>query len=265
MVAVRSILIPSSVTVFVLLIAWLAAGSQITLMLDRFFTVPEGPVPVGQYGLRPDEFLIGPRRWFLAKNLTIVPDSHRRLTVTLDGRSFTLGPVTKHYTSAIPEYEFTPDPDDQISFTKSRSRLSWPTPFQWNLVGVATTSWRRHSYYRLLWKKSSGAMLELVWRDEQGFYSGQGWRDGNLQIAPEVKITTSPFEDVVVRYVTSQKAWKREEYHLESRGPSIDGKYDITAIILLKDAQAAHPGAGQSVEVFVDKVSGQVSKELGGQ
>jgi hypothetical protein len=75
-----------------------------------------------------------------------------------------------------------------FSFVKSRSWLSWPTPFLYSILGGATTSWRRHSYYRLVWKKSSGAMLELVWRDEQGFYSGQGWTDGYLQMAPAIRI-----------------------------------------------------------------------------
>jgi hypothetical protein len=196
---VRAILIPSSVTVFVILIAWLAAGSPITLVLDRFYTVPEGPVPVGQYGLRPAEFLIGMRRWFLAKSLTIALDSQNRVTVSMANRSFTLGPATKRYTAAVPEYEFIPDPSDEISFVKSRSWLSWPTPFQFHIMGGPAKSWRRHSYYRLIWRKSSGAILEIVWRDGQSFYSQPGWTDDNLQIAPEVRITTSLFEEAVVR------------------------------------------------------------------
>ena len=188
----RAILIPSSLAVFAGLVVWLAAGPRITLFLDRFYTVPDAPMPVGDYGLNTSEFLIGSRRWFLAKDLTIGPDSHNRLTLSKAGRTFTLGPVTKCYSGPIPHYEFTPDPSDQISFKKSRSWLSWATPFQFSLMGAPTTSWRRHSYYRLFWKKSSGATLELVWRDEQRFYSSQGWTDANLQIAPEIKITASP-------------------------------------------------------------------------
>jgi hypothetical protein len=262
----RAILIPSSLAVFALLIVCLAAGPQITLLLDRFYTVPDTAMPVGKYGLNTSEFLIGSRRWFLAKDLTVGPDSHNRLTVAKAGRTFTLGPVTKCYSGPIPHYEFTPDQDDRISFVKSRSWLSWPTPFKFNIMGApTTTSWRRHSYYRLLWKKSSGATLEVVWRDEQWFYSSQGWTEAYLQIAPVVKITVSPFEDVVVRYMASQNGWKRDQYRLESRGPSPDGKYDVTSVIFLDDEKASHPGAGKSVDVFVDKISAQVSKELGGQ
>jgi hypothetical protein len=39
-------------------------------------------------------------------------------------------------------------------------------------------SWKRHLYYRLSWKKVSGAKLEMLWRFEQYFYSGDGWASG---------------------------------------------------------------------------------------
>jgi hypothetical protein len=39
-------------------------------------------------------------------------------------------------------------------------------------------SWKRHLYYRLSWKKVSGAKLEMLWRFEQYFYSGDGWANG---------------------------------------------------------------------------------------
>ena len=132
-------------------------------------------------------------------------------------------------------------------------------------MGGPRTSWRRHSYNRLLWKKSSGASMEFVWRDEQGFYPGHGWADGNLEIAPLIKINSSAFEEAVVRYLSRKKAWKRDEYRLEPRGASVDGHSDVTAAVFLKDESAAHPGAGQSVDVFVDRTSGQVIKEVGRQ
>jgi hypothetical protein len=69
----------------------------------------------------------------------------------------------------------------------------------------------------------------------------------------------------VVRYLSSKKGWKRDEYRLESRGTSVDSQSDVTAVIFLKDESATHPGAGQSVDVFVDRTSGQVIKEVGRQ
>ena len=39
-------------------------------------------------------------------------------------------------------------------------------------------SWKRYQYYQLSWTKQSGAKLQLFWRYQQYFYSGQGWADG---------------------------------------------------------------------------------------
>ena len=36
-------------------------------------------------------------------------------------------------------------------------------------------SWKRHCYYQVIWKKPSGAKLEMLWRYEQYFYPGNGW------------------------------------------------------------------------------------------
>jgi hypothetical protein len=263
---VRLLLIRSFLAVFCALLVWLTVGPQMSSLIDRFFTVPYAVLPLGRFELDASQFIIGSRRWIMAKDLRIVPDSHNRITLSTAGRTFTFGPITNCSSgSAGACFEFTPDRDDQISFLKSRSWLSWPTPFQFSIMGGPRTSWRRHSYNRLLWKKSSGATIEFVWRDEQGFYVGHGWADGNLEIAPLIKLKPSPFEETVVRYLSSKKGWKRDEYRLESRGTSVDSQSDVTAVIFLKDESATHPGAGQSVDVFVDRTSGQVIKEVGRQ
>jgi hypothetical protein len=41
-------------------------------------------------------------------------------------------------------------------------------------------SWKRHRYYELIWKKRSGAQLQMVWRFEQYFYSTDGWTGGDM-------------------------------------------------------------------------------------
>jgi hypothetical protein len=235
-------------------------------LIDRLFKVPYAVLPLGRFELDASQFIMGSRRWIMRKDLRVGLDSHNRVTLSTASRTFTFGPVTKCGSGSAGRcFEFTPDPDDQISFLKSRSWLSWPTPFQFSIMGGPRTSWRRHSYDRLLWKKSSGATMELVWRDEQDFYAGHGWSDGNLQIAPLIEITPTTFEEAVVRYVSRKKGWKREQYRMESRGTSVDGQSDVTAVIFLQDESATHPGAGQSVDVFVDRTSGQVIKEVGRQ
>lgn len=49
-----------------------------------------------------------------------------------------------------------------------------------NFMTGKSPSWRRNLYYRLVWKKASGAKLVMVWRFEQGFYPDDGWTSGTM-------------------------------------------------------------------------------------
>jgi hypothetical protein len=71
-----------------------------------------------------------------------------------------------------------PPSDDDASIEIRRSILSWPTPFEFNFMTGQSPSWKRHLYYRLLWKKASGETLRMLWRYEQYFYPGKGWVNG---------------------------------------------------------------------------------------
>ncbi len=181
----------SVLAVLCALIAWLTIGPQISSFLDRFFTIPYANLPLGgPYALDASQFIVGSRRWILPKDLNLALDAQRRVTLSRAGRAFTFGPLKNCASdSAGACYEFAPDPDDQISFLKCRSWLSWPTPFQFSILGAPRASWHRHSYNRLLWKKRSGATIAFVWPDEQAYYPGHGWADGNLEIAPLIEIT----------------------------------------------------------------------------
>jgi hypothetical protein len=252
--------------------AWLFTSPYLSAVIDQFFTVASGTLPADYFELRPTEFVIGQRIWSLnggslkAPSFRLAPGSLGRMTLGSSGQTFTFGPI-QMYSNSTPDfyYQFAPDKGDEITFTQSRSWLAWKTPFQFNIMGGATISWRRHSYYRLLWKKSSGAAIKMVWRDEQDFYTGYGWSDANLQTVPAVTITPSPVEKIVERYLADKKGWSVDEYRLESRGLSDDGQCDVTAAIHSKDQNATHPGAGESVDVYVDRKSLQVIREVGGQ
>jgi len=65
---------------------------------------------------------------------------------------------------------FAAEPRDTTSLVLENSLLGWPAPF--TLAGTylsgASTTWMRHLYYRLSWRKVSGAQLAMVWRCEQG-------------------------------------------------------------------------------------------------
>jgi hypothetical protein len=71
-------------------------------------------------------------------------------------------------------------PHDEVTYTAERSLLSWPTPLAMNFMTGWSSSWRRHIYYRLVWKQHSGATLEMVWRYEQWYYRRQGWSSGTM-------------------------------------------------------------------------------------
>jgi len=55
------------------------------------------------------------------------------------------------------------------------SVLSWPTPFDFNFTTGHSPSWKRQLHYQLLWKKASGANLQMLWRYEQFFYPRSRW------------------------------------------------------------------------------------------
>ena len=57
------------------------------------------------------------------------------------------------------------------------SLLPWPTPFEFKWLGGSSPWWRQYVYYRLNWKKPSGARLEMQWRFERQYYSGKGWTE----------------------------------------------------------------------------------------
>ena len=50
--------------------------------------------------------------------------------------------------------------------------------FDLNFMTGQSPSWKRHIYYEIRWKKSSGANLEMLWRYEQFLYPGNGWASG---------------------------------------------------------------------------------------
>jgi hypothetical protein len=71
--------------------------------------------------------------------------------------------------------------------------------------------------------------------------------------------------DTVTDYIRRTRGWNPSDYRIESRGPSADGRSDIFAVIHRSDESGSHPGAGLSFELYVDRASNQVKKEMGGQ
>ena len=187
MAAMRPILIRSAIIAACMLIAWLFAGRHLSMILDRVVTLRHASLPASPLVYDGDSFRIGAIPMSFARadyqryDLSVHSDPLNRFVLSTGGQSFTLGPPIRPPDSQRnPKIEFTFEPGDEVSFTTERSLLSWPTPFEFNFMTGHSSSWRRHLYYRLAWKKRSGATLEMLWRYQQWFYRNDGWTDGEM-------------------------------------------------------------------------------------
>jgi len=112
----------------------------------------------------------------------IAVDGEGRLALSAAGKSFVLAAQTGRYLPVDPGDpampEFAAEPGDSASLVIERSALAWPTPFEFNFLGIGgtATTWKRHVYYRLSWVKASGARLSMVWAGEQPYDGVNLWR-----------------------------------------------------------------------------------------
>jgi hypothetical protein len=162
--------------------AWIFAGRQLSLFIDRYKTIETASAPINSIGyegsgtggiLRVNDLALslndtnGP-----SPNIGSTKDG--QLALAAGGKVFAFGPPR----SEVENLVASPPADDDASVTIQRSVLSWPTPFDLNLMTGQSPSWKRHVYYELRWKKPSGATLEMLWRYEQYFYPANGWGSG---------------------------------------------------------------------------------------
>lgn len=266
-------MIKSIIVVALLLIAWLSAGRRLTLLLDRAIGVRTKSLPVSPLLYEGGGFRIGGLALtFGATNnlpfpLRLDTDSAGIVVLAAGGRTFPLGPRTNPIdASGRPEIDFIPDKEDQLSLRTSGSLLSWPNPFEIRFMGGPPPRWKRYTYYRLIWKKRSGAELEMRWRYEQEFYSAKGWSESLMMwnsqtglLSVDIKAPSTALEHVVMEYVGRTKGWYRNEYRIEERGGG------VVAVIYLADEKSPHPGAGCSILLDIDPSSRRVTREVGYQ
>jgi hypothetical protein len=170
------------VFVIALLTSWIFGGRQISLFLDRFVTIEmtsarinsivyNGTGTGGTLRVNDLELSLNDRN---DPSPSVGTTKNDQLALANGGKVFGFGPVR----SEDENLATTPPAGDDASIQIRRSILTWPTPFEINFMGGSSPSWKRHLYYRLLWKKPSGAKLEMLWRYEQYFYPGNGWASG---------------------------------------------------------------------------------------
>ena len=101
-----------------------------------------------------------------------------QLALASSGKVFPFGPLKSASENTIERLATAPPPAHYALVTTRHSVLIWPAPFDLNLMTGQSPSWKRHIYYEIVWKKSSGANLQMGWRYEQFFYPGNGWASG---------------------------------------------------------------------------------------
>jgi len=186
---VRKILI--TLAIFVACIAavsatWILGGRRLSLFIDRFETIETASARINSIAyegsgtgglLRVNGLALSLNETNgLTPNMGTTKDD--QLALAAGGKVFAFGPLSSTADNADDHLAATLQADDDASLTIRRSVLSWPTPFDFNFMTGKSPSWKRHIHYRLLWKKPSGAKLEMLWRYEQYFYPGLGWGSG---------------------------------------------------------------------------------------
>ena len=181
----RKILITLAVFIAVViafLATWIFYGHQISLLLDRFGTIEMSSTRINSLAYQGNgtggilhvndlELSLNDRN---GPAPSIGTTKNDQLALADRGKVFAFGPVR----TEAENLATVPPAGDDASIEIRRSILNWPTPFEVNFMTGHSPSWKRHLYYRVRWKKSSGATLEMLWRYEQYFYPGNGWANG---------------------------------------------------------------------------------------
>lgn len=208
----RSILIRGGLAVAAILvlgIAWLVLARPLSELIDAVWTVRVASLSPSPFGWNGTWLQFGPPignvernfvgelpgidRQFRGLSLTgpgpnygnaadIAVDGDGRLVLSAGGKSFMLGAATGNHLPVDPGDsempEFAAEPGDSASLVIEHSLLTWPAPFEINVVGFGGSkkTWARRVYYRLIWIKTSGARLSMLWAGEQAYYgAGDLW------------------------------------------------------------------------------------------
>src|SRR5215831_10460287 len=180
------------IVVFVLstasiLALWIFRGREISSFVDRYWTVETRSAPVqsiayegsGTGGiLIVNDLSLSLNDVRPGLSLSVGSTKDNQLALASGGRVFPFGPLKSTSEETAERLATAPPSSDQALVATRHSVLSWPTPFEMNLMTGQSPSWKRNTYYEIRWKKSSGVNLQMLWRYEQFFYPGNGWAGG---------------------------------------------------------------------------------------
>jgi hypothetical protein len=166
------------------LVLWLAAGRELTSLLDRLITIRAVSLPVSPLKYDGGGLVVGDVLLTFASldnlrsDIHLSGDTSNRVILSTGRGAFALGPrVNPVDPSGRPDIELVAEAGDDVSLRSSQSAVGWPTPFEFRILGGPSPWWKRYVYYRLVWKRRSGAKLEMRWRYEQQYYLASGWSE----------------------------------------------------------------------------------------
>ena len=149
--------------VIAILAAWIFGGRQISLFLDRLGTIEVTSARINSIAyqgngtggiLHVNDLELGLNdRNGPAPSIGTTKNDH--LALADRGKVFAFGPVR----TEAENLATVPPAGDDASIEIRRTILNWPTPFEVNFMTGHSPSWKRHLYYRVRWKKPSGANL----------------------------------------------------------------------------------------------------------
>src|SRR6266704_7043470 len=187
----RKILITVGILVFfvvALSALWIFRGRQLSLFIDRFETIETASARINSIAyegsgtggiLRVNDLGMSLNdRTPAGASPSIGSTKDNQFALASGGKVFAFGPLTSAGENTGDRLATAPPAGDDASIVVRRSVLNWPTPFDFNFMTGQAPSWKRHIYYQLHWKKSSGATLEMLWRYEQYFYARTRWGTG---------------------------------------------------------------------------------------
>lgn len=166
---------------------WIFEGGEISSFIDRYWTVETQSAPIQSIGYEGSGtggiFIVNGVSLSLNDvrpdlSLSVGSTKDNQLALASSGKVFPFGPLTSTSENTGERLATVPPLGDQAFVAIRHSVLSWPTPLDLNFMTGQSPSWKRHIYYEIRWKKSSGANLEMLWRYEQFLYPGNGWASG---------------------------------------------------------------------------------------
>lgn len=187
----RKFLITIAIVIVVALalsILCLFGGRELSLFVDRFGTIEISSTPIISLTYEGDGtggvMVVNDLRLDLMPADSKSASPHigttkdEQLGLSFGGKVFPFGPVPATSGNTGENLSAEPPADDRASLEIRHSIISWITPFNLNFMTGQSPSRTRHLYYRVIWRKQSGAKLEMVWRYEQPFYPPSGWGSG---------------------------------------------------------------------------------------